>query len=273
MRNFFSFSLILFLSSIADAVAEGRSKPWQINFQEPVTPVMEWIVELHNQLLILIVVLGVFVLGLLVYTMVKFSEKANPKPKNVTHNTFLEIAWTVIPTLILVIMAVPSLKLLYFSDRTQDAEMTLEVMAHQWYWSYRYPDHGDFEFESYIVDEEDLEADQVRLLTVDNSVKIPVDTTIKVLVSTDPDGVIHNWAVPAFGIKMDAVPGRLNETWMKVTKEGVYYGMCSELCGMDHGRMPIMVEVVSKDEFVTWTKEAAEEFAQKNNLQKKIVMK
>ena len=273
MRNFFSFSLILFLSSIADVAAEGRSKPWQINFQEPVTPVMEWIVEFHNQLLILIVVLGVFVLGLLIYTMVKFNAKANPKPKNVTHNTFLEIAWTVIPTLILVIMAVPSLKLLYFSDRTQDAEMTLEVMGHQWYWSYRYPDHGDFEFESYIVDEEDLEPDQVRLLTVDNSVKIPVDTTIKVLVSTDPDGVIHNWAVPAFGIKMDAVPGRLNETWMKVTKEGVYYGMCSELCGMDHGRMPIMVEVVSKDEFVTWTKEAAEEFAQKNNLQKKIVMK
>ena len=197
MRNFFSFSLILFLSSVAEAVAEGRSKPWQINFQEPVTPVMEWSVEFHNQLLIFIVVLGVFVLGLLVYTMVKFSEKANPKPKNVTHNTFLEIAWTVIPTLILVIMAVPSLKLLYFSDRTQDAEMTLEVMGHQWYWSYRYPDHGDFEFESYIVDEEDLEADQVRLLTVDNSVKIPVDTTIKVLVKQITSKITSNKPSPS----------------------------------------------------------------------------
>jgi len=273
LRNFFSFSLIFFLSSVADLAAEGRSTPWQVSFQEPVTPVMEWIVEFHNQLLILIVVLGMFVLGLLIYTMIKFNENANPKPRSVTHNTVLEIAWTVIPTIILVIMAVPSLKLLYFSDRVQDAEMELEVMAHQWYWSYKYPDHGDFEFESYIVDEEDLALGQVRLLTVDNSVKIPVDTTIRILVSTDPDGVIHNWAVPAFGIKTDAVPGRLNETWIKVTKEGTYYGMCSELCGMGHGRMPIMVEVLSKDAFAVWVKDAAEEFAQKNNSQKKLVMK
>ena len=273
MRSFFSLSLIFFLGSITDVVAEGRSKPWQMGFQEPVTPVMEWIVEFHDQLLILITVLSIFVLGLLAYIIWKFNAKANPKPTRTTHNTTLEIAWTVIPTIILMLMAIPSVKLLYFSDRVQDADMELEVIAHQWYWSYKYPDHGNFEFESYIVDEEDLEPGQVRLLTTDNVVKIPVDTTIRLLVSTDPDGVIHNWAVPGFGIKMDSVPGRLNETWVEVNKEGTYYGMCSELCGMDHGRMPIMVEVLSKDDFETWAKEAAEEFARKENLRNKLVMK
>ncbi|MDH5798636.1 MAG: cytochrome c oxidase subunit II, partial [Paracoccaceae bacterium] len=189
----------------------------------------------------------------------KFNEKANPTPSKTTHNTLLEIVWTAVPVLILVAIAVPSFRLLYFADRTQDAEMTLKIVGHQWYWSYEYPDHGNFGFDSFMVAEEDLEDGDLRLLTVDNKVVLPVDTNIRLLMASED--VIHNWAMPAFGIKLDTVPGRVNETWVRIDQEGLYHGQCSELCGVNHGFMPIQVQAVSKEAYAEWVKGAQEEFA------------
>jgi cytochrome c oxidase subunit 2 len=171
----------------------------------------------------------------------------------------LEIVWTAVPIVILVIIAVPGMRLLYFSDKTQDYEMTLKVTGHQWYWSYTYPDQGDFQFDSILVPEDELEEWQPRLLTVDNRVVLPVDTNIQVLITSDD--VIHDWAVPALGMKIDATPGRVNERWVRINEEGTYYGMCSELCGVNHGFMPIQVEAVSKEAFAEWVEQAKEEFA------------
>jgi cytochrome c oxidase subunit II len=259
--KFFAASLLSVLSlmgvraaAAAETVAEAGStyaKPWQLGFQEAVTPVMEELVWLHdNILLVMCFAISLFVLALTAYICVRFSRKNNPVPSKVTHNTKLEVIWTAIPVLILVFIAVPSLRLHYFMERDTDHEMTLKVVGHQWYWSYEYPDHGGFGFDSYMIKEADLKPGQLRLLDVDNRVVVPVDTKVRVLV-TGAD-VIHAFAVPAFGIKRDAVPGRLNETWFKVTKTGTYYGQCSELCGVDHGFMPIAIDVVSKEDFAKW---------------------
>jgi cytochrome c oxidase subunit 2 len=232
------------------AFAAGVAVPWQKNFQEAVTPVMESITELHNILLgvSLFIVLGV--LGLLGYTMWRFSAKRNPVPSQTTHNAIVEMIWTVVPVIILVLIAVPSFKLLYLSDVVPKADMTIKAIGHQWFWSYEYPDHGKFAFESRIIKDADLKPGQYRLLETDNSVVVPVNATVRVQITAE--NVIHSWAVPAFGVKTDAVPGRLNETWFKATKEGIYYGQCSELCGVNHGFMPIRVEVVSKKAFDAW---------------------
>lgn len=234
-------------------------QPWTFGFQEAATPVMRDIEDLHHLLLIIITVITLFVLALLLYVMFRFSAKRNPTPSRTAHNTLIEVLWTVLPVMILVVIAVPSFKLLYFMDRTSAPEMTLKVVGHQWYWSYQYQDNGDFSFDSLIVPEDQLKPGQHRLLEVDNQVVVPVDTNIRVLVTSDD--VLHSWAVPAFGVKIDTVPGHLNETWMRIERPGTYYGQCSELCGINHGFMPIAVKAVSKEEFRVWAEEARKKFA------------
>lgn len=239
----------------------AQPEPWQTGFQPAASAVMEAVRDFYDLLFVVIVAITAFVLALLVYVMVRFNAKRNPVPSKTTHNTFLEMAWTAIPIVILVVIAIPSFRLLYFQKTVSEAEMemTVKVIGYQWYWSYEYPDHGDIAFDSFIVEDEDLEPGQLRLLEVDNRLVVPVDTNIRLLVTADD--VLHSWAVPAFGIKIDAVPGRLNETWVRVEREGVYYGQCSELCGVRHGYMPVTVEAVSKDAFASWVEQAKVEFA------------
>ena len=246
-------------------VAQNGPQPWQMNFRPAATPVMEDIVSFHNLLLIIEVLIVLFVLGLMVYIVIKFNAKANPVPTKTTHNSFLEVMWTVIPIVILVVIAVPSMKLLYFMDKApkDKVEMTLKVIGHQWYWSYEYPDAGNLAFDSNLIPDEEIDVSkgQIRLLEVDNRVAIPVDTTIRVIMTSDD--VLHNWAIPAFGIKMDTVPGRINEAWIRVPAEkaGVYRGQCSELCGVNHGYMPIVIDAMPKQEFAKWLERAKKEFA------------
>ena len=235
---------------------------YMIDFQAPVTPVMERIKSFHDILLWICVGITVFVLVLLLWVMFRYSEKRNPTPSRTTHNVALELAWTVIPVLILIGIAFPSFRLLYFADRTADADITIKAIGRQWYWSYEYPDHGNFTFDAFMVQDADLEPGQLRLLTTDNALVLPVDTNIRILVTASD--VIHNFAMPQFGLKTDAVPGRINETWAYVPAEftgRTFYGQCSELCGTGHAFMPIMIKMVSKEEFQTWTEQAQEEFA------------
>ncbi len=241
------------------AVFAAAPEPWQLGFQPSASPVMTEINDFHNLLLVIITLIAVFVLGLMLYVMVRFSAKRNPVPSRTAHNTVIEVIWTVIPIMILLLIAIPSFKLLYFMDRTVNPEITLKVIGHQWYWSYEYPDHGNFTFDSTMIPDKDLKPGQMRLLEVDNRVVLPVDTNIRVLfTATD---VVHSWAVPAFGVKSDAIPGRLTETWVRIEREGVYYGQCSELCGVGHGFMPVTVEAVSKPAFDQWVNEAKKKFA------------
>ena len=229
----------------------AQPEPWGIGLQEAASPVMERITSFNDMIFIVIVVISVFVLVLLLYVMFRFSAKRNPVPSKTSHNTWIEVAWTVIPIIILVVIAIPSFRLLYFMDRTEEAEMTIKAIGHQWYWTYEYPDFDDLSFDSFMIqDKEELKDDEPWLLATDTRVMLPVDTNIRVLVTADD--VLHAWAMPDFGIKIDAVPGRLNETWVRVDREGIYYGQCSELCGQNHGFMPITVEAVSKEAFAAW---------------------
>ena len=237
----------------------GAPEPWQLNFQPAASPVMEMIESLHDLLLFIIVAISAFVLGLLGYACFRYRANRNQVASRRTHNSVLEIAWTAIPVLILVVIAIPSFKLLYFMDRAANPEMTLKAIGHQWYWSYEYPDNGNFTFDAYMIADQDLQEGQPRLLEVDNRVVLPVDTDVRILVTATD--VIHAWAMPALGVKMDAIPGRLNETWLRIEQPGIYYGQCSELCGDYHGYMPIEIEAMAKDAFEAWTKQAQEEFA------------
>jgi cytochrome c oxidase subunit II len=232
----------------------GQPAPWEFKLQEAATPVMEEITWFHNWLLIIITVITLFVLGLLVAVVVKFNARANPVPSRTTHNTLIEVAWTLIPVLILVGIAVPSFRLLFQELDIPKADLTIKATGKQWYWSYAYPDNGKFEFDSLMAADK-----QPRLLGVDNEVVVPVNKVVRVQV-TGAD-VIHSFAVPAFGIKIDAIPGRLNETWFKATKTGMFYGQCSELCGKDHAFMPIAVRVVNDQEFSAWVETAKKKFA------------
>jgi cytochrome c oxidase subunit 2 len=253
------------LAAVAgDAALAAQPEPWGLGLQGAASPVMEDIRAMHDNLLMpIITVITLFVLGLMIYVMVRFNKKANPTPSSFTHNTTVEIIWTVVPVLILVVIAVPSFKLLYKADSTAEAEMTLKVTGNQWYWSYEYPDNGGFEFDAYLLEGDDLAgANGVRQLSTDNKVVLPVDTNIRILVTAGD--VLHNWAMPAFGIKIDTVPGRLLETWVRITKEGTYYGQCSELCGVRHAYMPIEVKAVSKDEFQAWVTQAQAKFGAPN---------
>jgi cytochrome c oxidase subunit 2 len=225
--------------------------PMQLNLQTPVTPVAEQIYDFHSFLLIVCTVISLFVLALLLICIFRFNEKANPIASKTAHNTLLEVVWTAIPVVILVVIAVPSYRLLYYMDRTSEAELTLKIVGNQWFWSYEYPDQ-EISFDALPLpdDQIDASAGQHRLLETDRHVVLPVDTTIRLLFTAND--VIHAWTIPAFGVKLDNMPGRTNETWTRVTKEGRYYGQCSELCGVDHSFMPIVVDVVSKDAFAQW---------------------
>jgi cytochrome c oxidase subunit II len=235
--------------------------PGGIGLQEGVTPVKAEIAWMHDMWLMpIITAITLFVLGLLLYVIVRFNAKANPVPSKTSHNTMIEVIWTVVPCLILVAIAIPSIKLLYLESVVPKSDMTLKVTGHQWYWSYEYPDHEGLAFDSYMLSDADAaKAGEPRLLGVDNQVVVPVGKTVKVLVTAQD--VLHAWAVPAFGVKMDAMPGRMNETWFRADKVGVYYGQCSELCGKDHAYMPIAVRVVTQADFDKWLVDAKQKFA------------
>ena len=237
----------------------AEPKPWQLGFQAPATPVQDRIHDFHNQLLIWITLITLFVLGLLVYVMWRFHHTRNPVPTRTTHNSVIEILWTVVPVLILVIIAIPSFKLMYYMDRVPDADMTIKVTAHQWYWTYAYPDQDNLSFDSNIVEEKDLKPGQKRLLEVDNPLVVPVGAKVRVLVTgTD---VLHSWFVPSFGVQQYAVIGRNNEAWFQVEREGAYYGECNQICGINHSRMPIKVVAMAKPEFDKWLDDAKKKFA------------
>jgi len=239
--------------------ALGHPTPWQLGLQDAATPVMADIAWFHDYLLWIIAGITAFVLILLGIIVVRFNASANPTPTRTTHNTLLEVLWTIVPVVILLFIAVPSFRLLFVQLEVPKPDLTIKATGKQWYWSYTYPDNGNFEFDSLIVAEKDLKPDQPRLLTVDNEVVVPVNKVVHVLV-TGAD-VIHSFAMPSFGIKIDAVPGRLNDTWFKATIEGTFHGQCSELCGKDHAFMPITIRVVNDNEFKTWVEAAKKKYA------------
>lgn len=262
-RFMFSFVLgCVFGLATMPVIQAAEPLPWQLGFQPAATPVMEEMITFHNLLLWIIVAITLFVLFLLLYVMVRFRAKRNPTPSQTSHNTVVEIIWTVIPVIILVIIAIPSFKLLYFSNKVEKPELTIKATGYQWYWTYEYPDQ-QINFESRMVLDKDLKEGQIRLLSVDNHLVVPVDTNVEVLITAFD--VLHSWAVPSFGVKTDAVPGRLNHTWFRATKEGTYYGQCSELCGKDHAFMPIEIKVVSKEDYALWLEEAKTKFSAGND--------
>jgi cytochrome c oxidase subunit 2 len=237
----------------------GQPVPWQMDLQEAATPIMEKIASFHYMLLWIIGAISAFVLALLLIVIVRFNARANPAPSRTTHNTLIEVLWTIVPVIILAAIAVPSFRLLFVELEVPKPDLTIKATGKQWFWSYNYPDNGNFEFDSLMVQEKDLKPGQPRLLTVDNEVVVPVNKVVHVLV-TGAD-VIHSFTVPSFGSRIDAVPGRMNDTWFKATVTGMFYGQCSELCGKDHSFMPIAVRVVTDAEFATWVAQAKQKFA------------
>ena len=252
--------LYIFLNFlIANEALANQPKDWQLGFQKAASESMRDIVVFHDKLLLpIIIAISVFVLFLMLYACVRFRASANPIPSKRTHNVTVEVLWTLIPCLILIVMAVPSFKILYKQDAIPKADLTIKAIGYQWYWGYEYPDENII-FDSYMIEEKDLRADQPRLLAVDNEVVVPVNKVVKVLITAND--VLHAWALPSFGVKRDAVPGRINETWFKAEKEGTYYGQCSELCGIKHAFMPITVRVVSEEDYQEWLLEARVKFA------------
>lgn len=247
--------LLLFLAFFPSLAFGDAPEPWQMSFQDPATPIMQGIIDLHHDILFFMAAILVFVLWILCRTMYHFSRRRNPRAEKIIHGTLLEIGWTVTPSLVLVAIAIPSFALLYSMDELVDPAVTIKAIGHQWYWSYEYSDYNNSDeqsiaFDSYMVPDDSLEARQLRLLEVDNRMVVPVDTHCRMIV-TSAD-VLHSWAVPSLGIKCDAVPGRLNQVSLFLKREGLFYGQCSELCGANHGFMPIVVESVSLDSYVGW---------------------
>jgi cytochrome c oxidase subunit II len=254
---------VLMSGGAALAQILGQPHPKQLGFQQAATPVMQDITTFHDALLIVISVITVFVLALLLVCMVRFNRRANPTPSRTTHNTLIEVIWTVVPIMILTGIAIPSFKLLFYQQNIPQADLTIKATGNQWYWNYSYPD-SKFEFDSRMLDDSDRpkqKPNEPRLLAVDNDIVVPVNKVVRVQVTADAAGVIHSFAVPSFGIKIDAVPGRLNETWFQAEREGIYYGQCSELCGRDHAFMPIAVHVVSEADFAAWLEQAKKKYA------------
>ena len=251
---FILLTTIYATSSLAD-----QPKQWQFGFQDAASQSMRDIVSFHNNLLLpVIIAISVFVLFLMIYTCIRFRASKNPVPSKTTHNVAVEVLWTLIPCLILIVMAVPSFKILYKQDTIPKVDLTIKAIGYQWYWGYEYPDENII-FESYMIKEDELKENQPRLLTVDNEIVVPVNKVVKVLITAND--VLHAWALPSFGVKRDAVPGRINETWFKAEKVGTYYGQCSELCGIQHAFMPITVRVVTDEEYAIWLAEAKMKFA------------
>ena len=256
MKKYFLTFVALFS---ATEVLANQPKNWQLSFQDAASQSMREIVNFHDKLLLpIIIAISAFVLFLLVYACIRFSASRNPNPSKRTHNVAVEVLWTLIPCLVLIVMAVPSFKILYKQDAIPKADVTVKAIGYQWYWGYEYPDENII-FESYMVADKDLKENQPRLLAVDNEVVVPVNKVIKVLITAND--VLHAWALPSFGVKRDAVPGRINETWFKAEKVGTYYGQCSELCGIKHAFMPITVRVVSEEDYQEWLIGAKEKFA------------
>jgi len=256
-------ALCVLVSSPIAAHAE-EPQPWQLGMQPSASPVRDQIDFLHDDILLPITTIAsLFVLSMLVYVVIRFNAKRNPIPSNISHNTTLEIVWTVVPILVLGVISIFSLKLEYFMDKAQHADMTLNVTGHQWYWSYQYPDNGNLSFDSNMIQDDQLKPGQKRLLDTDNPVVLPVGTTIRILVSgTD---VIHSWFVPAFGVQEYAMPGRANESWVRIDREGTYYGECNQICGVNHPFMPIQIQAVSKEAFAKWIEEAKKKFAARDD--------
>ena len=250
----------------------NEPKDWQLGFQKAGSGHMEDIVWFHDYMLLPIITgITVFVLFLVIYACVRFRASRNPVASKTTHNTFIEVIWTLVPCLILIVIAVPSFKVLYEQDEIPPADVTIKAVGYQWYWGYEYPDENII-FDSYMIEDKDLQPGQPRLLTVDNEIFVPVNKVVKVLITAND--VLHAWALPSFGVKRDAVPGRINETWFKADRTGTFYGQCSELCGVKHAFMPITVNVVSQDEYDAWIVEAKQKFAKEElNLNKKVVSK
>ena len=255
-------ALILGTGALLAATGTGQPAPWQIGMQTAVTPIADEIHSFHTWLLWIITIITVFVAGLLAWCILKFNEKANPTPSRTTHHTMLEVAWTIVPVLILVLIAIPSFRLLRNQLILPPTAMTIKAIGHAWYWEYEYagatPETG-FKFDSNLVEEADLKPGQPRLLTVDNEMVVPIGKNVRV--QTTAADVIHSYTVPSFGIKVDAVPGRLNETWFRAEREGVYHGQCSELCGQRHAFMPITVRVVSEQAYAAWVDDAKKKYA------------
>lgn len=234
-------------------------EPWQIGFQDPATPVMQGLIDLHHDIFFFLIVILVFVFWMLTRTLYHFHQSRNPIPEKIIHGTTIEIAWTVTPSLILVLIAIPSFALLYSLDEIVDPAVTIKAIGHQWYWSYEYSDYNDstISFDSYMIPDDDLELGQLRLLEVDNRVIVPANTHIRMIITAAD--VLHSWAVPSLGVKCDAIPGRLNQIPIFIKREGVFYGQCSELCGTNHAFMPIVVEAVSLENYISWVSSKLEE--------------
>jgi cytochrome c oxidase subunit 2 len=244
---------------VAGGALAGQPAPWQLGLQEAASPIMERMISFHDLLLVIITAIVVFVFALMAWVVFRYRENANPTPSKTSHNTTIEVLWTVIPVLILVVIAIPSFRLLYAQHAYPPADVTIKAVGRQWYWSYEYPDHGNFTFDSYMLDDGDLQLGQPRLLAVDNEVVVPVNKVVHVLVTASD--VMHNWNVPAFGSKIDAIPGRVTRTWFTATRTGKFYGQCAELCGARHAFMPITVNVVTEEEFQQWLETAKQQFA------------
>ncbi len=271
-KVYFSFislvaSCFLLFTALLSNEPKGVAVDYGIDLQNPVTDVAKDVYDMHVFVTIIMALITLFVLGLLVWVCYRYSEKKNTKPSNTVHNTLVEILWTALPVLILVMIAIPSFKLLYKQDVVPEPDLTIKAIGYQWYWGYEYPDHGNFTYEAFMLQsEEELEEDKPfkRMLTTDTKVVVPVNKIIRMQVTAAD--VLHSWAVPAFSVKTDAIPGRLNETWFKADKVGIYYGMCSELCGVNHQSMPIEVHVVSEEAFNQWIKDSKIKYAKKDNL-------
>lgn len=241
------------------AQAVGAPKPWEIGMQAAYGPLKAQEIWLHDIVLVIITLITLFVAGLLGWVMYRYNAQRNPVPTRTSHNTVIEILWTVIPVLILVVIAIPSFRLVYYLDRTPDPELTIKVTGHQWYWEYTYPDKNNINFSSYIIPDDQLKSGQLRLLTVDNELVVPVGKNIRVL--TTSGDVIHSFFIPALGVQRYAIPGRTIETWFRADKPGVFYGECNQICGTNHSRMPIVVRAVSPEDFATWLDQAKTKFS------------
>lgn len=256
VKHFSALLMLLVTAFFSTSLLASAPKPWQLGFQPAATPTMERIESLHNILLIIISLIALLVACLIGYILWRFRASKNKSPSTRAHNPILEITWTTLPVLILVFIAFPSFKLMFYLDKVPEPEMTIKVSGAMWYWNYEYPEHG-VEFDSRLIKDEELKSGQIRLLAVDNELVVPTNTNVRILFTASD--VIHSWGVPAFGVKKDCVPGRLNEAWINVTREGTFYGQCYELCGMDHGFMPIAVRAVSKQEFAQWLQQKSSE--------------
>jgi len=264
MKKFLYAFTVIFAPSVAYA---NQPQEWQLGFQKAASESMHDIVWFHDYMLVPITVaISVFVLFLILYTCVRFRQSKNPNPSTTSHNTFIEVVWTLVPCLILIVIAVPSFKVLYSQDKIPPADVTVKAIGYQWYWGYEYPDEN-VAFDSYMINDEDLQPGQPRLLTVDNEIVVPVNKNVKVMITAGD--VLHAFALPAFGVKRDAIPGRINETWFKAERTGTFYGQCSELCGIKHAFMPITVRVVTDDEYAEWLADAKVKFA-KDPIEQKI---